>query len=675
MIPRLCILGLDVITMKYLQILKQPFFWGILLVVLWRFGGTWASRLRELAADWRPQTVKIDPGRGLSRVEVRAHDGASMGAYQGSYALVIANSEYKNGWNQLPWVPSEASQLAETLRNDLGFNEVFVLNNASSASLKEKMSAFIATYGMKPEHRLLVFFSGHGYSRNKNTKGYIVPVDAPLPDANQAGFIEKAISMDQVAAWAREIEARHALFVFDSCFSGTVFAARGSSSTPHYIDQLTMTPVRQFITAGDKGEVPAQSLFTPAFVKGLKNGAADSDHDGYVTGTELGLYLRHEISARPELNRGQVPQFGTLPNPEYSQGDFVFPLATKAVVIAGDDTLLLRQETAFWEKLDIENCAQLGEYLEKYGKHPGTYKTIAQGQRQKLRCDSPYGNDGLHGPLKSGWQEPEMVYIQGGEFQMGSPKGETGREGDERQHPVSVGNFYLGKAEITVGEFRRFVAATGYKTNAEQNIDEQGCNTWDSANEEWRWILGTSWKSPGFDQKDDHAVVCVSWNDAKEYAAWLSRETGKKYRLPTEAEWEYAVRAGTETARYWGNGTEKACGYGNVRDETSSPEGWQWSDPKFPCEDGYWHTAPVGKFGANPWELRGMLGNAWEWTCSAYDEGYEGGERICDPEAETYVLRGGSWYSEPVVVRSANRFKYAPAYRYSNVGFRVAKDP
>jgi formylglycine-generating enzyme required for sulfatase activity len=151
-------------------------------------------------------------------------------------------------------------------------------------------------------------------------------------------------------------------------------------------------------------------------------------------------------------------------------------------------------------------------------------------------------------------QCPEMVVVPAGNFMMGSPKTEVGRFDPEGpQHPVTIAtSFALGKYEVTVAEFKDFVQVTGYQTEAERNPD-QGLAVWDEKKDKWVWSKGQSWRSPGFAQDDRHPVVGVSWNDAQAYVEWLAKRTGQAYRLPSEAEWEYAARAGTTTARFWGN--------------------------------------------------------------------------------------------------------------------------
>lgn len=228
-----------------------------------------------------------------------------------------------------------------------------------------------------------------------------------------------------------------------------------------------------------------------------------------------------------------------------------------------------------------------------------------------------------------------------------------------------------------MGEFQRFVQATNYQTEAERNVHESGCFGFSETQEggEWfGWRAGRNWRNPGFNQSDDHPVVCVSWNDAVAYIDWLNRESGQTYRLPTEAEWEYAVRAGTTTSRYWGDDPNQTCRYANGADQTSSPnQNLRW-DNRHECNDGHFFTAPVGHYQPNPWGLYNMLGNVWEWTCSVFDANYGGAEQRCTHANDTgdRVVRGGSWLSMPRRLRSASRIGLSPNYRDDVRGFRIA---
>ncbi len=270
--------------------------------------------------------------------------------------------------------------------------------------------------------------------------------------------------------------------------------------------------------------------------------------------------------------------------------------------------------------------------------------------------------------LKDGTPGPEMVKIRGGRFLMGSPADEKGRGEDERQHEAQVADFAIGKYEVTVGQFKNFVKAAKYKTEAEES---GGCYSWTGS--EWKQDAGKNWRNPGFSQTDDHPVVCVSWNDAMAYVKWLSKQTGQEYRLPTEAEWEYAARAGTTTARYWGDDPDKGCTFANGVDQTAKAQ-FKWTDI-MECQDGYLYTAPMGRFRPNAWGFYDMLGNVWEWTCSGYDKDYGGSEQRCLSKgaAGPCVLRGGSWGNEPKRLRGAARLGRNPHSGIYDWGFRLAR--
>ncbi|PVV26999.1 MAG: hypothetical protein B6D79_04475 [gamma proteobacterium symbiont of Ctena orbiculata] len=260
---------------------------------------------------------------------------------------------------------------------------------------------------------------------------------------------------------------------------------------------------------------------------------------------------------------------------------------------------------------------------------------------------------------------------------MGSPPGEEGRDKDERQHTVCINHdFRLGKREVTVAQFRRFVQDTGYRTDAEKNTGGlEGCWSYDSDGDHKEvYIKQVNWQKPNkFQQNiDEHPVSCVSWYDALAYIDWLNKRYQASFRLVTEAEWEYAARSKSKLARYWGSDVNgDVCKYANVADRESGLE------YGFPCDDGYRWVSPVGgNRKANAWGLHDMLGNVHEWTCSLYDKDYQGSETVCaDPEDQgRRVLRGGSWGSKPRNLRLAHRSKNEPYARYYTLGFRLAQE-
>ncbi|MEK8021228.1 MAG: DUF1566 domain-containing protein, partial [Candidatus Parabeggiatoa sp.] len=248
-----------------------------------------------------------------------------LSSYSGSYALLIGESRYTEGWSNLESIPGELDQVEEVLRKQ-GFTVEKSLN-LNAEQLGNRFKTFINKYGFDENNRLLFFYSGHGHTRKD--KGYLVPTDAPNPHFDEKGFLQKAVTMNEILAMARKMEAKHALFLFDSCFSGTVFKAKALPKMPRQISQMAELPVRQFITAGSADEsVPAKSVFTPAFVDALRYGLGDLYKDGYVTGEELGLYLKNKV---PQ-HTAQTPQYGKIRDYDLSRGDFVFAVGGKRQV-------------------------------------------------------------------------------------------------------------------------------------------------------------------------------------------------------------------------------------------------------------------------------------------------------------------------------------------------------
>ena len=260
-------------------------------------------------------------------IQVKTKSGEMLPLYESSYALIIGISDYTAGWPKLPNVSKELDPVEEVLKIQ-GF-QVVRKDNLNGKELERAFNDFIDKYGYDAKNRLLFYFSGHGHTMRGGSKGYLVPSDAPDPRVDDKEFLRKSLSMDQILAWSRDLSATHALFLFDSCFSGTIFKTKDLPEVPPDISAMTALPVRQYLTAGDAGEsVPANSTFTPAFVDALKYGLGDLDRDGYISGTELGLYLRKEV---PKHER-QTPQFGKIRDYDLSRGDFVFVAGGSAVI-------------------------------------------------------------------------------------------------------------------------------------------------------------------------------------------------------------------------------------------------------------------------------------------------------------------------------------------------------
>jgi formylglycine-generating enzyme required for sulfatase activity len=244
----------------------------------------------------------------------------------------------------------------------------------------------------------------------------------------------------------------------------------------------------------------------------------------------------------------------------------------------------------------------------------------------------------------------------GADPQEGDPSGN-----ESPRHAVSTGSpLLVGRYEVTHAQFAAFAAATGHAAGP-------GCEIWTPNDRTWEWDRDKDWRDPGYPVEDPtRPVVCMSWDDATAYVAWLSRVTGRRYRLLSEAEWEYAARAWTQTRYWWGDHlppSRAAC------DGCGSP----WDLGK---------AAPVGRFPANPFGLHDVHGNVWEWVQDCWHEGYaeappdgRAWEAETDGDCARRMLRGGSSISQPETLRAANRLRDNASHRKSDVGFRVAREP
>ena len=281
--------------------------------------------------------------------------------------------------------------------------------------------------------------------------------------------------------------------------------------------------------------------------------------------------------------------------------------------------------------LVIPGCAATSRSLEE----PSASAGLVSGER-------------FYDALNDGTPGPAMIWLPSGKFIMGDLHGDGGFD-ELPQHKITMAkDVAMGVYELTVDEFSRFVAATGYVTDAERF---DGCMV----------TGGKSWHAPKIEQTPDHPVSCVSWNDANAYTAWLSRETGQRYRLPTEAEWEYAARAGGEQRFPWGDA---------MRIDAANC----WDCQSIPNIRG---TTLVGAYAPNAFGLYDMAGNLWEWTASQWEPAYTGKEQEVSslgPHENQRAIRGGGWFNGFPDTRVANRGNINPDWRYNTLGFRVLRE-
>ena len=650
--------------------------------------------------------------RGL-RIQVKTKTGKTIPLYTDYYALVVGVGNYQNGWPKLPNPVNDAKEVAQTLKA-IGFRVELLLDPLSS-ELKEKFNKLVAMEGKEKNRAILVYFAGHGYTREDaggRPLGYIIPKDTVDPDKDEMGFMDKAISMRSIEDSARLIQSKHVLMVFDSCFSGALFTLVRNKPTP-YIEEKVCYPVRQFITAGNEDEkVPDKSVFKDVFVQGIRDRFADCNKDGYVTGEELGFYLQEQVVNYSEGR--QHPQFGRINDAKLDKGDFVFqlwpgetessqpPAAPEGQGESGFDfseykhladehkavrnkwdQLLLTIRANYEELLTLNKdndvppkikASAWKAFLSKsgvrqnnpYSEEDDTVRKHAEelighweleeeriSERLKEESRKPLEKQGYISSQETGvtasdreWKDPitgmEFVYVKGGEYEMGCGDWAGDCEDDEKPaHRVKVDDFYMGKYEVTVGQWKKFIRDTGYKGDETKEWGSEGMAI------------------PYFPQDDNHPVVCVSWYEAKAFVDWLSQKTGMKYRLPTEAEWEYAARSRGQKLKY---GTKT----GDISPDLANYDGKGGKDK-------WKNTSPVGSFPANPLGLYDMTGNVWEWCSDCYGGDYYSHSPVDNPKGPgsgTYcVVRGGSCYS------CGSRSSFNPDIRYSDQGFRLSRTP
>ena len=651
--------------------------------------------------------------RGVKRVEIKTAAGELVGLYEESHALVIGVSDYTAGWPDLESVTKDVQEVSAALEGQ-GFNVVRVLN-PTKLKLVAAFSNFIDQYGYDPDNRLLFYYSGHGYTQELHGRpvGYLVPSDAPNPNEDRKGFSRRSLRMTQILSWSKQIEAKHALFLFDSCFSGSVLKER-ALVVPQQIRRATSKPVRQFISAGSAGQtVPADSIFRPSFIRGIR-GEADLDKDGYVTGTELGLFLQKRVAS---YDTGQTPQFGKIKDPIYDEGDFVFALPkvvtepestaaapAPATVAAPAPSQFLPDEEMWKELQDSDSPEDFEDFLAAFPE-----SKLAPVARMKLkrlkRKQSKAKAEQQQLAEEAKHLEEERKRLEAEKQQISEAKRKTEEEQKRKQEEERKRQLVeeakreeerkrqeaeqrriaeaKRKAEEELAALRqkqeqpkgvwtepvtgmRFVEVPGGSFEIGDQFGEGEGNEWNNrkitiksfrlgatevTQKEWQKIMGSN-PSKLF-RGSDLPVERVSFNDVQEFIRRLNARTGKRFRLPTEAEWEYACREGGRKVRY--------C---NGKDEARTSEIHYNSG----------ETKRVASFAPNSLGLYDMSGNVLEWTCSEYKKRYDGREEKCAVYASNYSLRGGSWDDDQGWVRAATRYSFGPDFRHFDLGFRLAQD-
>jgi len=578
------------------------------------------------------------------------------------YAVFFVASKFDHGWQPLSDAPGEVAAIAAQLETNYGF-QVKIVPNATRADIIKTLGEYkTKPYG--PKDQVLLFFSMHGVHDKGSDKGYLIPKNGLLNDPTYDSWF----SHSQLAEITQSMPCNRVLVALDACYSGIFGKHRDDNrptpawERPEYLCQerlikaFNSNKTRKYLTAGGDVRVPAKSVYAAQWVAALQAGGGS---DGLLGFHELLGYVDQFQEPRPAWG-DFVP--GT-------SGDFVFVkkdgCATPSApgLEAETPEKRLFRDVAEWQKADA--LKTLDAYRDYYDHWcpGGTFCETADAKMKAMQNSAIPDN---------------MLRIPGGTFMMGS----TDEDYEKPVHEVTVSDFYLSKYELTVADFQTFIEASGYQTDAEKN--GEGVYFYNSSTSELELMPGIDWRYDAAgnlrpESEYNHPVIHVSWNDAMAYCDWLSEKTGKTYRLPTEAEWEYAAGNGSRHTKYsWGNGEPAEKKGGNVADETVVNQ-FNWEKSAIYIflnyNDGYALTAPVGAFDANDFGLFDMTGNVQEW-CSDWTWNYSSGKQTnpSGPSTGAYrVYRGGGWNCDPLRCRVTSRDHYNPTYRFNYLGFRLAR--
>ena len=537
-------------------------------------------------------------------------------------ALVIGNGNYS--FSPLANPPEDARIMTDAL-NQTGF-EIIQLKNASQKKMKQAVREFSARLKASQQTVALFYYAGHGVQFEG--RNYLIPTDADIRSQQDVEF--ESIDAQWVLDTIKESHSGLSVIVLDACRNNP-FATSTRSATRGLVRMdAPRGSILAYSTSPGKEALDGEGSNSP-----YSHALANAIIQPGLKIEDVFKQVRRDVLA--STANTQVPwESSSLTD------DFYF---------SGSSNSLEGQQIAIRNspkevKKDFKNVT------------PSKYRS----GEVFADCD----------------QCPDMVVIPGGQSIMGSNKsdqekghfsvGESG-EYEKPEFTVSLPNFSLAKTEITRGQFRKFIESSNYKPSS-------GC--WLFKTILWKFDKNRNWDNPGFSQDDHHPVVCVNWEDANAYAEWLSDTTGKKYRLASEAEWEYAARGGKQSKYFWGESISKACEYANVYDvkgKQTIKNKWQKYSQ---CNDSAVYTRSVAKYKANDFGLFDMIGNVMEWVddCwnAQHDASNTSGDSRRDGGCAKRVQKGSHFNFSQFSLRPAARWADEPIDRSIYGGFRVMRE-
>jgi formylglycine-generating enzyme required for sulfatase activity len=587
------------------------------------------------ATGWLPPMA---PGNARTQGQRRLEHPRTEGAKQlgGYYALVIGNNDYRYV-RKLETAVNDATAVEKVLRATFGFQTQLLLN----ADRDQILAALIDYRRTLDENaNLLIYYAGHGHYDRDVGKAYWIPVDA------RSDSSLKWISADDVTTNVKGISARHILIISDSCYSGMMTRETNAGLAPkehaRYLEKMMSGKSRNLMSSG--GDEPVadsggsgHSVFAAALLKGLER----MDDEVFTSEELFYQYVKERVAG----SSGQAPEYSVIRDSGHESGDFIFVRGNSAVAAKAESASASAPAGAGSSSTAAVPATGSASFRTGPGGVPlrsyefETPKVDSRGAVvDRRKGEAQYFVQDLGGGVTL-----EMVSVPGGTFVMGSPASEADRLDDEGpQHEVSVPGFYAGKFEVTQAQWR----AVAGMPKVRKKLDPD----------------------PSYFRGDQLPVEQVSWDDSVEFCARLSRKTGLSYRLPSEAEWEYACRGGTTTP----------FGLG----ETITPDlvNYNGNYPYGAASKGPYRqkTVPVGSLGegVNGFGLYDMPGNVVEWCMDVRHYNYAGAPSDASAwttggDHSVRVVRGGSWVNVANASRSACRSGHEPAYLDGTIGFRV----
>lgn len=542
------------------------------------------------------------------------------------YALLVGVRNYgqSSQLRKLQYTENDIEDLADVLR-DKGFRKENVMTMTQTRGAEElrflpigrniRRELQLLIRDLQKQDTLLIAFSGHGLQFSGESVSYFCPLDARIDDR------ESLIALQDVYSELKKCKAQFKLLLCDACRNDPV----KQQSKRATIDLESQTRPQDVSPPGGSAAFFSCSA-----------GEASFEHDDL----KHGVFFHNVIEGlRGKADLDQDSQV-TLPEMEY----------------------FVKRRVSDYVRANFDGARQRPQLV---GTQNGLFSILGEIDEVADLPDEISGKKPLVNSLGM-----KLIRVSGATFPMGAPETDQHAQDDERpRHTVTVSRtFSIGATEVSVGQFRKFVEDTGRTFGPGYGIDPL----------KGKFVRNAKfdWQKTGFAQSEKHPVTNVGWTDAVAFCEWLSQREGQTYRLPTEAEWELACRAGTTTVYSTGDAADSVIKAANLAEQSfASTFGVK---ANLTHTDGFPMTAPVGSFEANAFGLHDMHGNVWEWCSDVYQADYYQSSPKTDPSGpargELRAVRGGSWAGGPFHARSSDRSGYGEDERNLMIGFRVVME-